>query len=385
MEASSAVKTTVDYDVHGLCAVRLIGAGARETAAVDRQLGPSRRELRAHAAEGPGSGEPDITVRFVDRLELSGPLRLIGLEDAAYTDDAFLVLRSKHKAQARVVYDVATLGGPTEIVCERGLPAVPLLVATINLTVLAGGTLPLHASAFEVGGRGVVTTGWSKGGKTEAMLTFVTRGARFIGDEWVYVTGDGTRLYGLPEPIRLWDWHLAQLPQLAAAAGSGTSARLRALRKAADAGAAVARRTNGRGPAGGLALRASSLIRGQLHVDAAPERLFGADALALSGSFDRLFLVTSAQHDETVAEPIDPAEVAARMAASLRHERAPLIALYEKFRFAFPSARNEILETAAERERELLGRVFDGKPAWEVRHPYPLQFAELHSAMAPHC
>ena len=39
-------------------------------------------------------------MRFVDRLDLRGPLRLIGLDDAAYTDDAFLVLRSKHKAQA---------------------------------------------------------------------------------------------------------------------------------------------------------------------------------------------------------------------------------------------------------------------------------------------
>jgi hypothetical protein len=381
MEATSATQATVDYDVHGLCGVRLIGAGPRETAAVDRQLGPSRGAL---------GREPHITVRFVDRLEPSRPLRLIGLDDAAYTDDAFLVLRSKHKAQARVVYDVATLGGPTEIVCERGLPAVPMLVATINLTVLAGGALPLHASAFEVSGRGVVTTGWSKGGKTEAMLAFVTRGARFIGDEWVYVSGDGKRLYGLPEPIRLWDWHLAQLPELARAAGSGTSTRLRALRTAADAGTAVARRTNGRGPAGGLATRASALIRSQLHVDAAPEQLFGAGALALTGPFDRLFLVTSTQNDVggdaiIVAEPVDPALVAARMAASLRYERAPLIALYEKFRFAFPQASNELLETAAERERELLRRVFDGKPAWEVRHPYPLHFAELHAAMAPHC
>ena len=199
------------------------------------------------------------------------------------------------------------------------------------------------------------------------------------------MAGDGTRLYGLPEPIRLWDWHVAQLPQLATAAGSGTSTRLRALRTAADAGTAVARRTDGRGRAGSLATRASALIRGQLHVDAPPERLFGTDALALTGPFDRLFLVTSADHPEIVVEPIDPGEVAARMAASLRYERAPLIALYEKFRFAFPALRNEVLESAAERERELLDRVFDGKPAWEVRHPYRFDFAELHAAMAPHC
>ena len=85
MAVASIVETAVDYDVHGLVGVRLLGAGPRETAAVDRQLGPSRRSLER---------EPDITVRFVDRLELHGPVRLIGLHDAGYTDDAFLVLRS---------------------------------------------------------------------------------------------------------------------------------------------------------------------------------------------------------------------------------------------------------------------------------------------------
>ena len=375
MAVASIVETAVDYDVHGLVGVRLLGAGPRETAAVDRQLGPSRRSLER---------EPDITVRFVDRLELHGPVRLIGLHDAGYTDDAFLVLRSKHKAQARVRFDVARLGDRCEIVCERGLPAVPLLVATINLTALTRGALPLHASAFEVGGRGIVTTGWSKGGKTEAMLTFVSRGARFVGDEWVYVEGDGTRVHGLPEPIRLWDWHLAQLPEVRAKAGTAAVARLRGLRAAADAGTALARRRGGRGKVGTLATRGANLVKGQLHVDAPPERLFGAEALALSSSFDRLFLVTSADGPETAAEPVDPAEVAARMAASLRYEREPLMALYEKFRFAFPARRNEALEAAPAREEELLGRVLAGKPAWEVRHPYPVDFAALHAAMAPH-
>jgi hypothetical protein len=263
------------------------------------------------------------------------------------------------------------------------LPAVPLLVATVNLTALSGGALPLHASAFEVGGRGVVTTGWSKGGKTEAMLTFVSRGARFVGDEWVYVEGTGDRVHGLPEPIRLWDWHLAQLPEVRAKAGTAAMARLRGLRAAADAGTAIARRREGRGKVGTLATRGANLVKGQLHLDAPPERLFGAEALALTSSFDRLFLVTSADGPETVAEPVDPLEVAARMAASLRFERAPLMALYEKFRFAFPDAGNEHLEAAPAREAELLRQVFAGKPAWEVRHPYPLDFAALHAAMAP--
>src|ERR671933_790459 len=91
----------VDYDVHGAAGVRLLDASAADAAAVDRQLGPIRAPLR---------GEPDIVVRFVDALATSGPLRLLGVGEAAFTDDAFLLLRSRHKARARVRVDLATVG-----------------------------------------------------------------------------------------------------------------------------------------------------------------------------------------------------------------------------------------------------------------------------------
>ena len=58
---------------------------------------------------------------------------------------------------------------------------------------------------------GTLVTGWSKGGKTELLMAAAGAGARYIGDEWVYLTTDG-RMHGIPEPIRLWDWHLRQLP-----------------------------------------------------------------------------------------------------------------------------------------------------------------------------
>ena len=145
--------TAIDYDLHGLAGVRVVGATARDAAAVDRQLGPIRGPLRR---------DPDIVVRFVDHLDVEGPLRLLGVDDAGFTDDAFLVLRARHKARARVLIPLDRIGRRCEIVCERGLPAVPLLIATLNLTVLARGALPLHASAFFHDGCGVVVTGWSK-------------------------------------------------------------------------------------------------------------------------------------------------------------------------------------------------------------------------------
>jgi hypothetical protein len=355
----------IDYDIHGLAGVRLLDATPADAAAVDRQLGPIRAPLRR---------EPDIVVRFVDRLNIKGPVRLLGLDDAGFTDDAFLILRSRHKARARVRLPLERIGGHCELECEHGIPAVPLLIAAINLTVLDRGALPLHASAFVHEGCGVVVTGWSKGGKTEAVLAFMTRGASFVGDEWVYVESGGATVHGIPEPLRLWEWQLRQLPELRARLGRRERARLAALRTTVDAFRGGRRQR-----------RLEALLAGQLHADVAPEELFPPGQIALSGPFERVFLAGSWEEERLEARPIDPGLVAARMAWSLQHERAPLMGAYEQFRFAFPELRNPVLEGAADRERALLEQVLAGKPAYAVDHPYPVDLAALFDVMAPLC
>lgn len=355
----------IDYDVHGLAGVRLLDATPADAAAVDRQLGPIRAPL---------SREPDIVVRFVDRLNLQGPLRLLGLDDAGFTDDAFLILRSRHKARARVRIPLERIGRHCELQCEHGIPAVPLLIATINLTVLYRGALPLHASAFVHEGSGAVVTGWSKGGKTEAVLAFMSRGASFVGDEWVYVEPGGATVHGIPEPLRLWEWQLRQLPEMRAKLGRSERARLAALRTTVDA-FRQGRRMR----------RLEALLGGQLHADVPPHELFPPGRIPLSGPFDRLFLAGSWDEQGVQARPIEPATVAARMAWSLQHERAPLLSAYEQFRFAFPELRNPVLEDAVDRERGLLEQVLPGKPAYAIDHPYPVDLAALFDVMAPLC
>lgn len=370
---SSGGLAAVDYDLHGLVRVRLVDAAPGDTAAVDRQLGPIR---------APVGGEPDLVVRFVERLATER-LRYLGAGEAAFTDDAFLLLRSKYKAPARVRLPLADIGGHCEIVCERGLPAVPLLVPIVNLTVLAKGALPLHASAFVHEGTGVVATGWSKGGKTEALLAFTAKGARYVGDEWVYVSHDGSRVYGIPEPIRLWDWHLRQLPAARALVTGGDRARLRILRL----GLLLGERLAGGGALGRPLRafhRARPLLERQLHVDVAPERLFPG-ATAGEAPFDRLFFVMSHESPEVVVEAADPLDVARRMAHSLRYERLDLAACYAMYRFAFPDRESPIFELAEERERRALETAFAGKPTFLVRHPYPVSIPELFDAMSPYC
>jgi hypothetical protein len=350
----------IDYDLHGLVGVRLVDPAPQDVAGVDRHLGLLRRPLQR---------DPDVVIRFMDALPADGDLRLLGVGEAGYGDDAFLVLQGRHKARTRLQIPFDRLGGPCELLSERGAGSVPLLVPIVNLAVLARGVLPLHASAFTLNGTGVVVTGWSKGGKTEALLGAMRRGARFVGDEWVYVDPATGWVGGLPEPMRLWDWHLRQLPDVRRRVARGDRARLRAL---------AALGTTARNG------RTGSLVRRQMHVDAAPAQLFGGQAIQLSGRLDRLFLVTSWERPEIVARSIDPAEVAGRMATSLRYERARLLAAYEQFRYAFPGRVSRVLERAPEQEERLLHQAFADKPAVAVDHPYPVSLDRLFEVIRAH-
>ncbi len=358
-----------DFDLHGLFGIRLLDAEPRDAAAVARQIGP---------IQAPLARAPDLTIRFVDQLPLRSTLRYIGL-DAAFTEDAFLILRSTHKTATRVQLPMAELGRPCEIICEHGLPAVPLLIAIINLSLVGKGMLPLHASAFNYQGRGVLVTGWAKGGKTETLLSFMAQGARYIGDEWIYLSRDG-RMYGIPEPIRLWDWHLQELPQYWKRVRRNDRFRLRSLRLAIElvdrlAGVgSLSRRAAG---------RVAALLKRQHYVQMPPQQLFGEAFGPLEGSLDVLIFATSHDAPDVVVETIDPAEVAARMVASLQEERSSLWSYYRRFRFAFPKAENELLEHTEQHERALLSEFLANKPAFTVQHPYPISIPSLFKAIGP--
>lgn len=349
-----------DFDLHGIVGIRLIDPAPGDVDAVRRQLGP---------IDTPLGRTPDIRVRFVDKLPTARPIRYLGLDETGFTEDAFLILNHKHR-RVRVQIPFEQLGGPCEIVCERGLPAVPLLIPIINLTALAKGFVPLHAAAFHYRGQGVLVTGWSKGGKTEALLGFLARGAEYIGDEWVYLSSDERRMYGIPEPIRVWDWHLTNLPEFRSLLSVYERLRLSALRCCTSI---LSMFTRERRPLSRFAScrKLHDLLKGQLFVDIDPQRLFGRRLTLMRGTIDRLLFVVGQDRSQTAATPIDASEVVDRMLASLDYEDREFIRHYRMAQFAFPALSNPIVETARTRRSEILRRALAGVPAQTVHHPYP--------------
>lgn len=366
--ATDAAAPHVDFDLHGIVGIRVLDALPQDVETITRQIGP---------LVAPLDREPDITVRFVDDLPDPGRMTYAGWPDSAATDEDFYLLRGKDGVAARTLLPMDAVGGRCEIVCERRARHVPHLLAVINLTALTKGVLPLHASAFTYRGAGVMATGWAKGGKTETLLAFAARGARYVGDEWIYLTPDGG-MHGVPEPIRLWHWHVEQLPELSAGLSPVTRARLRALPSVASTASAIAGVRSGL-PASVLR-RAAPVVRRQAYVQVPPARLFGEDAIALHGRLDHVLLVASHDRDEVTVEPVSGATVAAHMRASLEEERSPFLQVYRQFRFLFPERRSVVVEEACAIERRLLDAFLTDRPAHLLRHPYPIR---LESLVAP--
>ncbi|MBW3541417.1 MAG: hypothetical protein KY476_14210 [Planctomycetes bacterium] len=377
----------VDFDLHGIVGVRLLDATPRDAETVASQLGLPRGRL---------DRRPEITIRFVAESSVAGPLRLIGVDEAAFDDGGFLILRGPRKSPVAVRIPFEQIGGPNcEIVCRRGAPGIPLLIPIINAGALSRGYLPLHASAFEWQGRGVVVTGWSKGGKTETLLAFASRGARYVGDEWVYLDPHRGRAWGIPEPVTLWRWHLAQLPHVRRRIGWKRRLRLglfAAVARAAER--AVQSRLAAKVLPVDLLRRSLPALQRQLCVNVAPEQLFDTGPPALDPRpstldhhampVDRI-VFTGSHADEGIAvRPIAGSAVAERMAFSLAEERLPLMSSYRRFRFAFPRRANSFLDRIDEVERALLQQALGGRDALELLHPYPVSIPALFDCLAPH-
>ena len=358
----------VDFDLHGIVGIRVLQARRTDVETLTRQLGPRTAPL---------TREPDITVRFVDELDEPRPMTYATWPESAGTADDFYLLRGKDGVAARTRFPMDHVGERCEIVCERRAGHVPHLLAVINMTALRRGVLPLHASAFTYRDVGVLATGWGKGGKTETLLAFAARGARYVGDEWVYLTPDGG-MHGVPEPIRLWNWHLEQLPELRAGLPAATRARLRTLPAVASSAAGLSARL--RGLPASVLRRTAPVLRRQAYVQVPPARLFGEGALALHGRVDHVLFVLSHDSDDVSIESVPGAAVAAAMLASLEEERGPLLAAYRQFRFLFPDRRCAVIDEAPEIERRLLERYLGDRPSSVIRHPYPV---DLQSLLGP--
>ena len=202
----------VEYDLHGIVGVRLLGASESDVAAG-----------HGSARSDPGRLDRDPDVVTGSSTASASNLRFLGREEAGRPTTRFLVLRSR-KARARVQIPVEAIGGRCEIVCESGRTAGAAIDPIVNVTALAKGVVPVHARGVYPRGSGVLGDRLGEGGQTESLLGFMSQAPSTSATSGSYVSADGRRLRGIPEPVRVWDWHLDDLPgSLSLAGASGPS------------------------------------------------------------------------------------------------------------------------------------------------------------------
>jgi len=363
-----------DFDIHGLVGIRLLNPSPSDTAAVFRQLGPLQVSL---------GRDPDIIVRFVKSLP-SPRLRHLDLNRNGFTDDGFFILQSSKK-EAKVKISFDQVGKRCEIVCESGLRSVPLLTTLLNLTVLKKGHVPLHASAFVYRGVGVIVTGWAKGGKTEALLAFALQGAEYVGDEWVLLSGDGQNMYGIPENIRLWDWHLKYLPHVRRQLKREDRLLFKGVQRLDKMQQTISNGRLSRTFPLKILRDAMPALRRALNITIKPQAVFGGGFGKLAAKPEKVFLMVSHQDSNICVELTDPLVIARQMISSIRYEQLDFMKHYLAFKFAFPEMRNDFIENAHELQYDILRRALSGKDAYTVSHPYPVDLPALFQKMTPFC
>jgi hypothetical protein len=360
----------LDYEVAGTVGVRLFAPTATDATTARRVLGePSRPLDRA----------PELTVRFTPQLIPSG-LSWVETGAVGFSDEGLFVYRvGRTPARFRLSFDGA--GGAWELLCESGRPSLPLLLAIVRLAALRRGVVPLHAAAFVVNGHGVIASGWSHGGKTSALLAFMERGARYVADDWVLVSPDGARMWGLPGPVTISDAH-ARSP-LVRIHARGTEDVLRSA--AGWAGRTFPWSLPARTRAGTVADAASKvgralIRRAERHFD--PEQLFGERVRDAEPHV--LFLMMRHQATDVRVEPIDAARAATCLASAGGQEELPLLSLCHAYRFAFPDSMGVRFVDEAPALRERLLRAALGRlRTYVVRHPIGVDSGALYQAMSP--
>jgi hypothetical protein len=349
-----------DFDIHGFVGIRLLDAAESDVLAMARRLG---------ARPAPLEREPDLVFRFLRRLNSRSSARGGGI-----TENGLLVAGRPRRGERRAVIPFDRLGSrPCEILCESGARAIPLLDPIVHITALANGLLPVHASAFSYRGTGALIAGWAHGGKTTLLLAFMADGAQYIGDDWVYLTNDGGRAYGLAEPIELAHRHVEHLTGFRTSLDWRGRVRLRSsklARMAADL------------PSDG-ARRLSRTAEGRLATHVDPRRIFGDDACALEGRPTKVFLILPDEADAVTIEPVGADRLARSLAFASQHERLRFMAGYLQFRFLRPNAANDLLDRLDALELEGLMQALKNKDAYVVRVPPSERGRAVYDAIRP--
>ena len=357
-----------DLDLHGIVGMRLLGASPADVAVACRETGAVERVL---------DRAPNLVIRFYERLPFSG---IAWTEPGrGVTEDGWLVLR--HKGTTTAI-DLAGIGhGCCEVHCQQGAASLHVLSDVVSLIALQQDCAAVHGAAFVLDGTGVLIAGLAHSGKTGILLAFAERGAQYLGDECIFLRGNGQTMYGTARDFEVRSWHLDNLPRLC----SLLPPKLRALWQ----GMRYLERLT-QEPDHGTRAKASHLVRKPLPILRRRLRaripavaVFGSRVGNPVGRPDKVVLSLSQPGPSITVERADRMQVALQIQTASCWTRGDLWKAYQAGRLSFLKVQDYFLERAAQIHREILCRAIRNCDTWVLRHPYPFLFSDLYAAMEP--
>ncbi|MGD8306773.1 MAG: hypothetical protein PVF17_08980, partial [Ignavibacteria bacterium] len=360
------------FDLHGIVGIRFKNPSDIDIKYISNLLSPFKSNLKR---------EPDITVIFKENWEL-GELTYLGLNNAAFNEHGFYIL-SSGRTPLKVKIPFEQIGNKCEIVCEQGIIGIPLLNYIISLTFLKKNYLPIHASAFSYNKSNSMMIGWSKGGKTEALFSFIQNGAEFIGDETVFLSTSGKKIFGMPVPVSIWEWQFKEIKELI----PRLSMQQRILFNGIHCYEFIYKTLKK------IGLKKNAIVRllgdalpslsNQLNIRVAPDKIFKDKVSWDKHTLHRVILAVSHSNNETSIKEYDAESICSRMISSNLYEFEPFYSYYTKFKFAFPGVKNDFLENVPKLYEELIPQAISDIKTYKLAHPYPISFNKLFHVMEP--
>lgn len=361
-----------EFDLHGALGIRLLNALPKDIVTVRGQLG---------VPEQPLFRRPDITIRFVRELP-HDEVRQVEFGRVRLGENGSLELVDEVTGR-RSRIPVHQLGQPCEIICESGVPSIPFFTEILGLTALAGGYVPLHASAFVHRGTGMLMAGLAGSGKTTALLGFASDGAEFVGDDWILISRDGHNMHGLSTSMRVSIDRVKQLPNLGCPSGRLTFWFMVLLHKANEI-LHLGRSSQTTATFVRLSRRVSAALAERLKVRLSPMTIFDR-RINPRARPDKIFLLLSCNATEIQVAPIAQEEMASRLTNLTDYEQSKLMTYYLALKCAFPDAENRFLERSSQRQRTILLDALKEKETYVIWHPHPLVSSDLYKTLQPLC
>jgi len=370
MKENSTKSKIVDFDLYGIVGIRQINPSEKDINNLAKSYSDFRSEL---------DREPDIIIRYKSNWQL-GEMSYLGLNDSGFNEDGFYIL-TNGRSPLKVKIPFEQIGDKCELVCEQGTGSIPLLNHIITLTFLKKKYLPIHASAFKYNNLGALVVGWSKGGKTEALFSFIKNGAEFVGDETVLISADGKKIFGIPVPISIWEWQFSEIPELMTHIKINKKIIFKSIhfidkvyrifRKSILKNNSIIKTLE----------KAVPVLKRQLNIRVGPQLFFKGNVHWEQVNLNRLIIIMSHNKEDITLNKCNALEIADQMIISNLYELDSFYDYYSKFKYAFPTIKNDFLENINEFYKQLLPNAIAGIESYKVLHPYPVSFEKLYKAM----